>query len=325
MDFYKRIDIAVVSGQKLDDSTIELQWQVSVVWPAFWAPQALITGSSTLTLEKDNDNFLCRRQVDVLDDSDLVGSIAKQVLPSFWDMYHIGMSPSCETMPRIEAKTKKSLTLRNKYSVFEIPSRIVSVPTMLDKISDRTVGNAQIVPNHSFSAVIKTVGFGMQRYVPTSPVQIQILSKKGKEGAVELKWSLPLAVEFQSYEKWVLPTMGEEDDDDDDDADDDLGDDDEFDTEPAFRYEFNGRRKVATIRYGGDPQDAEITEIRKQLYEDVVKDGLKPKVDESGRPQFFFLQNNVKAGYTENGLGMCVYEWRPQFVKCNEVGIELEV
>jgi Ni,Fe-hydrogenase I small subunit len=79
------------------------------------------------------------------------------------------------------------------------------------------------------------------------------------------------------------------------------------------------------VPYGGFPQDPEVPGIRKKLYEQVMKDGLKPKLDENNRPQFFFRQNNVKACYTEGGLGMSVYEWRPKFVESNEVGIELEL
>ena len=82
---------------------------------------------------------------------------------------------------------------------------------------------------------------------------------------------------------------------------------------------------MATVAYGGNgPQDAEIANVRKRLYESVVKDGLQPKLDENGRPIFFFWQNGVKACYTEEGLGMAVYEWRPTFAKSDEVGIELE-
>jgi Ni,Fe-hydrogenase I small subunit len=88
---------------------------------------------------------------------------------------------------------------------------------------------------------------------------------------------------------------------------------------------YEGKRQIATIPYGGAPQDEEVTAIRRKLYEQVIKDNLKPKLDETGRPQFFFLQNDAKACYTEGGLGMGVYDWRTPFVKANEVGIELEL
>ena len=61
------------------------------------------------------------------------------------------------------------------------------------------------------------------------------------------------------------------------------------------------------------------------MYEQIVKDGLKPKLDEGNRPQFFFLNNDAKACFTaDGGLGMAVYGWRPEFADANEVGIELE-
>jgi len=47
------------------------------------------------------------------------------------------------------------------------------------------------------------------------------------------------------------------------------------------------RRRVATIPFGGDPQDEHVGEVRKKLYEAVTQDGLVPKLDEDGRPMFF--------------------------------------
>jgi hypothetical protein len=299
LEFYKTVDVAVVSGEKISDNTVKLQWEVSLAWPIFWEARVLLTGFSTLVL----DGSSIVKQVDSLNDSkDVLSTVASQITPRFWDVYHIGMTPCAELMPRLNQKDP----LFGGYSVFEIPGRLVATPTQLD-VGEREDRNAQTLPNHAFSCVIKTMGPQRQRFVPASPVQIQIVSGGEK---LKLKWSIPLSVEFQTT--MLLPLPGE-----DEEA--------QSDSNPESTYEFQSRRKVATIKYGGDPQDVEITDIRKKLYEQVVKDGLKPKMDEKGRPQFFFLQNGVKACYTEEGLGMCVYEWRPASVKPNEVGIELEL
>ena len=78
--------------------------------------------------------------------------------------------------------------------------------------------------------------------------------------------------------------------------------------------------------YGGSPQDQGVSEIRQKLFETVTKDGFKPKMDENGRPIFFFWQNDCKACFTcDGGLGMAVYDWRPKSAKSNEVGLELEL
>jgi hypothetical protein len=83
---------------------------------------------------------------------------------------------------------------------------------------------------------------------------------------------------------------------------------------------------VATVQFGGLPQDNEVTKIRKQLYDQIIKDGYTPKTDSSnGRPIFFYTMNSIKACATNEGLGMAVYEWRPQFTKPNEIGIKLEL
>jgi hypothetical protein len=299
LEFYKSVDVAVVSGEKVSDNTVKLQWEVSLAWPSFWEPRVLLTGSSTLAL----DGSSIVKQVDSLNDSkDVLSAVSSQITPRFWDVYHIGMTPCAELMPRLNQKDP----LFGGYSVFEIPGRLVATPTQLD-VGEREDRNAQTIPNHAFSCVIKTMGPQKQRFVPASPVQIQIVPGGEK---LKLKWSIPLSVEFQTTMQLPLPGADEEA---------------MPDSNPESTYEFQPRRKVATIKYGGDPQDVEITDIRKKLYEQVVKDGLKLKMDEKGRPQFFFLQNGVKACYTEEGLGMCVYEWRPASVKPNEVGIELEL
>jgi hypothetical protein len=305
LEFYQRVDVAIVSGKQLSDDRVRLTWQISVVWPIFWEPRVVLAGSSELTLKDDNN--VITKQVDTLDSSsDLISTIGDQLQPRFWDTYHIGMSPSAEIMPRI---MDKGSLLPKSYSLYEIPPRLVTAPTQLDSAAGREEANAQMVPNHAFSCVVKTMGPQKQRYVPASPVQVQIIPS-GQGRPPTLKWSIPLSVEFQTLIHLPIP-----------------GEDPEAraDSEPDCHYEFQPRRRVATVPYGGTPQDVEIADIRKKLYEQVMKDGLKPKVDEAGRPQFFFLQNGVKACYTEEGLGMCVYEWRPEFSKPNEVGIELQL
>ena len=108
--------------------------------------------------------------------------------------------------------------------------------------------------------------------------------------------------------------------------DDDENENNDNDSQRDCRLVFQPRRRIATIPYGGDPQDEEIAAVRQKLYEQVVvRDGHKPKTDTNGRPVFFFVQNAVKACYTEEGMGMVVYEWRPQFTQPSEVGIELEL
>jgi len=315
-DFYKAIDVAIVSGKQLSDNRIQLQWQIAVVWPIFWEPRVLLTGFSELTLNiedqqkgEEMSKVTITQQIDALDSSsDLISTVADQVKPRFWDMYHIGMTPSAEIMPRV---ARKMGLLPKSYNLFEIPARLVSAPSQLDSDAGRLDGNAQIVPNHAFSCVIKTMGPQKQEFVPASPVEVRIESSgKGNGAPPRLRWAVPLAVKFQTSAELPVP-----------------GEDEEArpNSEPECQYEFQPRRLVATVPYGGTPQDVEIANVRKSLYDAVTKDTLKPKLDGSGRPQFFFLQNTVKACSTEEGLGMCVYEWRNKGSKPNEVGIELEL
>merc|ERR1711966_468293 len=101
-----------------------------------------------------------------------------------------------------------------------------------------------------------------QSYIPASPLQVQIMPSGNGEGSPpRLKWSIPLAVDFQTNSEVPLP-----------------GDDPEArpNSEPNFEYEFQPRRLVATLPFGGTPQDVEIADVRKKLYDSVIKDGLNP-------------------------------------------------
>ncbi|GAX22933.1 hypothetical protein FisN_24Lh222 [Fistulifera solaris] len=293
--FYEHMDVAITSAKSISSNTIEVRWEIAVTWPIFWEPRLLFTGQSILSI----DGSSITRQVDTLDEKDLLVSVAKQIFPRFWDIYHIGMTPSAELSPRFPQSS-----LLKSYNVYELPARLYLQPTQLDtgKRSDNT---AAMIPNHAFTCIIKTMGPQKQRYVPTSPVEVKLISQGD---GLQIQWHIPLAVEFASQATLALP-----------DADEEA----EASLNPACGYKWKESRKVATVPYGGSPQDEEIANIRKQLYNQVIKDGLKPRM-ENGRPVFFFWMNSVKACYTSSGLGMGVYDWRPTFVKANEVGIELE-
>jgi hypothetical protein len=313
-DFYKQIDLAVVGGKQVSDTVVELSWELALVWPAFWAPRVRLSGTSTLTLKERLSKESIPSSVTITKQSDrvfgcpnnnLLPLLASQIKPRFWDWYHIGMSPTTELMPRETVK-------KGKVSVYKLPSRVVLAPTVIET-GTRENRNAQTVPNHAFTTIIKTMGPQKQEYTPTSPVQVQIGRRKNEEGEkddrLELSWSIPLSVGFQAEnENLLLPSDNPED---------------VKDSFPTCTYKLHQMRQVATVSYGGNAQDEEISNIRKQLYDQVLKDGLKPKFDEDGRPQFFFWQNDVKTCYTEDGLGMTIYEWRPKFSSSNEVGIEL--
>jgi hypothetical protein len=307
LEFYKYVDVAIVSGQQaaVGENQFELQWELSLAWPTFWVPRVLLLGSSTITLDRYNTNQIVSQLDKVVDNGgDLLGTIGKQIIPRFWDFYHVGMTPSAELFPKVNRKEPSVFGLN--YQTYDIPARWVVQPTVKET-GTREDCTAQIIPNHAFACIIKTMGPTRQRYVPTSPVEVQLAPDN--QGKLKVRWNIPMSVEFQSNGDWPLP-----------------GEDEEAieGSEPDCTYVYQTRRKVATVQYGGEPQEKEITDIRKQLYEQVLKDGFQPKLDANGRPIFFFLQNTVKPCYTNEGLGMCVYEWRPRLTKANEIGIELE-
>lgn len=329
-DFYRRFDVAILAAQTMNSNSgndsirqMKVQWEVSVVFPNVWEPRVLLSGSSATTVDVSSNTIT--KQNDVLNDgtNDVVGQISSQYKPRFWDLYHVGMTPNAELLPKFPNKSKPIL---GSYQLYDLPSRWAWKPTLADTSqvgADRDDRLAEGIPNHAFTTAIRTTGPKTQRYVPTSPVQVNINRKKKNDETAsyqEIEWTIYLPPEFLSTcSESGLPMVDQEDDADDEDEN--------HDEVISSKYAWEPRRLVATLPFGGSPQDLEVTKIRQQLYEKVVvKDGYKPKLDENGRPIFFFWQNDCKACFTsDGGLGMAVYDWRPKSAKGNEVGIELEL
>lgn len=177
---------------------------------------------------------------------------------------------------------------------------------------------ATVVPDVMFSNIIRTVGAGMEEYVPAGPIQVNIA--KDEEGGV-IEWSVPVPSSFLPAEggREVLPCGdGSFLDDDDFSYDSDM-----YEIKDRPSLVLQEKRLFATIKFGGSAQDSGIGAARKKLYDAVIKDGYEVETDSSGRPVFFFLQNNAKSCWTSKGMGMVLYEWRPDFMQTNEVGVEL--
>jgi len=326
--FYEEIDLAIVSGKKISDDVFEFSWELSLVWPTFWAPRVFLAGTSTCTLadsfalqpsnDEDtttNKNVSIIKQVDNIFGTDagnslsFVSILGSQIIPRFWDWYHIGMTPSAEQLPR------RTIAKKGRIAVYQLPPQLVTAPTIIET-GTRENRHAEMIPNHAFTCIIRTMGPKKKNnYVPTTPVEVQIGKNNNDDDdddddRLRIKWSIPLSTQFQALNN-NLPLPGDNPEDD-------------KDSFPTCDYEWQPLRQVATTKFGGNVQDLEISDIRKRLYAQVLKDGWKPKLDQNGKPRFFFWQN-IKACYIEDGFGMSVYDWRPKFAGSNEVGIELVV
>jgi len=303
--FYEEIDLAIVGGKQISDGIVDLLWELSLVWPTFWSPRVVLSGTSTCTFVTDTRTIV--KQVDRIFGADnnvsLLSLLGNQIVPRFWDWYHIGMTPSAEQMPREVVTKNKGMT------VYKIPPQLVTAPTIFET-GNRENRHAQMVPNHAFTCIIRTMGAKKKNYVPTTPVEVQIGRNKENDDRLLLSWSIPLSTQFQAVNRKLRLPLEE-------------NPEDAEGSFPTCDYDWLPLRKVATMKYGGNVQDTEIVDVRKKLYEQVKNVGLKPKLDQNGKPKFFFWQNDVKACYIEEGLGMCVYDWRPKFADSNEVGIEL--
>jgi hypothetical protein len=360
-EFYNKLDVAILTAKTMKSTNdlheVQIRWDVGAVWPNPWESRILLTGTSMLTVREDGDNLFLVKQVDQLDGSnpgDVVGSLSSQLKPRFWDFYHIGMTPSAELDPRFTHLSSDKLAfdssknvsgkkgLFSGYKVSYIPSRLVTEPSLIDT-NGRDARMAQCLPDHGFTTAIKTMGPNKESFVPVSPIEVCISNAEGEDGSL-IKWSVPVPPEFASRLVLPLPTIEDEEDEEvEEENNDDLATSSQSPlsrmgrprtkrpdppTSLQCNYTLRPSRLVATLPYAGNPQDEEVTQLRRQLYQEVVeKDGFKPKLDPvTNRPMFFFWMNDAKACFTrQGGLGMAVYEWRADWSKSNEVGIELEI
>jgi len=360
--FYNKLDVSILSANTIKsgefNSIVEVRWDIGAVWPNPWEPRVLLTGTSKLTIQEDDDRLVLLKQVDELDgkdSKDVIGALLSQLAPRFWDVYHIGMTPPAEIDPRFDVpitsnglatKTSGNKSIFSQYKLSYLPPRLMTEPSLLDT-NGRTGRTAQALPNHGFTTAIQTMGRWRTKFVPVSPVEVAI-SKVGDRDASEVKWSIPVPPEFASRAVLPLPALEEIDEGDSDKGDDDENGlaiiKDNVVSKSSSRklaapppnppqslkcnYTLRPCRLVATMPYAGNAQDEEVTQLRRQLYQEVVeRDGFKPKLNpETNRPQFFFWLNDAKACFTRaGGLGMAVYEWRGKWNKSNEIGIELEL
>ena len=375
--FYNKLDVAILSANTVQtDSTISVlhvRWEIGLVWPNFWESRALLTGSSMITVSNDvgNNRIIVLKQMDKLDGGsprDIVGALSGQLLPRFWDIYHIGMTPSAECSPRYDCPSssaplvssqvsllskssniKKRKGIFSNYRLSHLPPRLVIEPSLIDT-NGREARTAQVLPNHGFTTAIKTMGPNKEEFVPVCPIEISISKLEDSGKGSLIKWSIPVPPEFASNAVLPLPLIEDEEMDNEqiDEKNDALmntSNDVPFKFSSSYasgrwnnpppsppqslsvNYSLRSSRLVATLPYAGNPQDEEVTQLRRKLYQQVVeKDGYTPKLDPvTNRPIFFFWMNGAKACFTRGGgLGMAVYEWRGDWSKSNEVGIELE-
>ena len=358
--FYSSLDIAVLSAKTIRSdeasSTIQARWDVGAVWPNPWESRVLMTGTSLITIREDGDGtVVLLKQVDTLDgrdSSDIVGALSSQLLPRFWDIYHIGMSPSAEIDPRFDVPVEKGKLsnasgggkrgLFSNYELSYLPPRLMTEPSLIDD-NGRVGRTAQALPNHGFTAAIKTMGPKKDYFVPVSPIEVTISKMQDGEGS-EVKWSVPVPPYFASRATLPLPAYDDEVEHENEQSEANSGLAITKDNEVAkastrklsapppkppqslaCKYSVRPSRLVATIPFAGNPQDEEVAQLRRKLYDQVVeRDGFKPKLDPiTNRPQFFFWMNDAKACFSREGLGMAVYEWRANWSKSNSIGIEL--
>ena len=207
-DFFRSLSISIIDGEVVtsasppfnDLTTVDLRWKVGFTWPTLWSPRVSLSGVSRLKVSASSPPTV-HAWTDRLSNSNndpsssLLSRVVPQILPRFWDTYHVGMAPSSELRERHELNLNSLLP--KPYKVYEAPATLALRASVTDKVG-RSARLASVVPDVMFSNIIKTVGPSMEEYVPAGPIQISI----GKDEAGDkIEWSVPVPSSF-------LPTEG---------------------------------------------------------------------------------------------------------------------
>lgn len=289
--FYRdKLKIAILSAHTVssaanDDDAVVVQVRWELAVRYPTLWEPSIVLTGTSTLDWNGSQITAQR--DTLDNGD--DATVSQFLPRFWDLYHIGMTPAAEDR-----------TLTGSGSVVTIPPRWVWQVRYTD--TDRESSNAAHLPNHAFTTLIKTMGPMKQDYATVIGIQVA-LRPSTTDDSVEITWTIPMSVGYAACPLWRMVPG-----------------------EAAECVYIDQPQRFAVASYGGEgPQDEQISKARKRLYETAVKGGNVPVLSDDQRPKFSFGMNTVKACYTEGGLGMAVYEARPNLTRPNQVLLELEL
>ena len=175
--FFRSLSVSILDGEVVrspssppsDISTVDLRWSVGFNWPTFWSPRVSLSGVSRLKVSSSPTTTTVHEWTDRLskisDDSSssLLARVVPQLLPRFWDAYHVGMAPSSELRERHELNL--SSFFPKPYKVYEVPATLALKTSITDKVG-RSARLASVVPDVMFSNIIKTVGPSMEEYVP---------------------------------------------------------------------------------------------------------------------------------------------------------------
>jgi hypothetical protein len=295
--------LALPSPPRLGDDKVSLNFQLGFNYPSFWSPRIIITGKSIVTYTPSSDcGVKVVSQEDVLD-MDLTACIQDQILPKFWDLYHLNMAPPAEVRPVVKVGGVNPF---KGYEVYESPKALVVQHEVWDDLG-REGKTASSLPQGMFSTNIKTVGPKKDLdYVTGSGVEVEI----GREGGRGwIKWEVEVGSAVMSNLAEGLKV-----------GDGVVG----GAVKSGSKARVREARVYASRAFQGDPQDRGVGKVREELFERCRRDGLKAKVGEDGRPKFFYRYGTAKTCWVEDGLGMVVWEWRLKGFRGHEVCMELE-
>ena len=193
--FFQDPTLIIYSKSKNDQGKIELDFQLSFWYPIFWRPRIIIPGKAIIECNSDYTSIIGVKEEWELTLSDIV---LKQLLPRFWDIWHLYSSPPSEYVPE-----EKVIRKNNGVAFVQLPQQIVCDISWANK-AEFPGPPLTTTPSFSLFGKFRTSLPNRDPTFATQPIEVSSAKYIGRDGEAwkQSTWSytVPTCVHPQIIE-----------------------------------------------------------------------------------------------------------------------------
>lgn len=246
-----------------------------------------------------------------------------QILPRFWDVWHLySIPPSERSLYRVLEK-KGDLEIR------EYIPRLALEVQRVDITNPARVEGAQFLPFSAFTTSIQLKGKQKYResWCTTSPLEVCVESydfEKVEDGGFDMNgvkqarskviptkrvtWHMSVPTKIGYNPEVPPPTESEPD----------------RSAGERAQHVQQGKRIVAVMKYKGEPQDESYIDSRKKLLDAVKGAGYRTVTNSKGKSRVWIYMNGLKAGFSDVGALGVLCSTQSLYRPGNEIAVQLE-
>ncbi|KAJ1425783.1 hypothetical protein B484DRAFT_431992 [Ochromonadaceae sp. CCMP2298] len=170
-NFFSDAAITVFDRKILASNQVQLSYQISFWYPLPWRPRVIVPSTAVVTFGPDMRVASVEEKWEV----SLLEVFLKQILPRWWDVWHVFSSPSPEYPPI------RQIAKVGKVSILQLPESVFA--------ESRWQGSAKyagppllVAPGFSLFGYLKSTRPRREPYLTTLPVEVQSSKFRSKQG-----------------------------------------------------------------------------------------------------------------------------------------------